>query len=190
MIDEQSSASGAVKYSRIPYPSFDTLSPEKHERVFGANQRRLLNVSHMAMHASDQLWSAQAALGRATIECDLDPRLRELAILRVAHLQGSDYELFHHRGLARAAGLSAAEEAAVLGGDPSLLAAPDLALIAFVDAVVRDVSPDDVVLASLRALHSDRFVFDLVILIGSYMMTARVAAVGGVQTEDQPVSGW
>jgi alkylhydroperoxidase family enzyme len=176
--------------SRIPYPSFENLSPIKHERVFGEGQARLLNVTHMAMHASDGLWAAQSALGKATIRADLDPRLRELVILRVAHLQRSDYELFHHRGLARAAGLAMEDEAALLGGDLSVLAAPDQALAAFVDSVVCDVSPDDAVLTALRGHYDDRFVFDIVILIGSYMMTARLAAVGGVRPEEQPVTGW
>ncbi len=176
--------------SRIPYPAPGTLSPAKYERMFGAGQRRLLNVSHMAMHASERLWAAHAALGRATIETDLDPRLREMVILRVARLEQSDYELFHHRGLAVAAGVSVAEVTAILDDDLSVLSPLDRALIAFVDAVVLDGAPDDALLAALRRHHPDRFVFDMVILIGSYMMTARIVAVGGIAPEDEPVRGW
>lgn len=185
-----STASSADMRKPIPYPSLDDLSPIKHERVFGDGQMRLLNVTHMAMHASDDLWAAQSSLGRATIRTDLDPRLRELVILRVAHLQRSAYELFHHRGLARAAGLTAEHEAAILGGDLAALPPADRSLVAFVDGVVCDVAPGDEVIAALRRLYDDRFVFDIVILIGSYMMTARLVAVGGVQPEEQPVSGW
>lgn len=144
----------------------------------------------MAMHASDGLWAAQAALGRATIDADLDPRLRELVILRTAWLDGSEYELFHHRALARRAGLDEAEVAAIVGGDQAGFSAAERTLLAFVDGVVRDASPSDAVIAEMRRHYPDRLVFDVVVVIGSYMMTARLAAVGGVGTEDRPVTEW
>jgi 4-carboxymuconolactone decarboxylase len=42
-------------------------------------------------------------------------RMRELIILRVAHLQGSRYELSQHVGLARPAGLTDAQINAIIG---------------------------------------------------------------------------
>jgi 4-carboxymuconolactone decarboxylase len=46
-------------------------------------------------------------------------RMREVVILRVAHLQGSRYELVQHTGIARAAGLTEQQINAILGtGDP------------------------------------------------------------------------
>ena len=176
--------------SRIPYPSIDDLSPAKHDRIFDPSRNVLLNVSRMALHASDGLWGAQAALGRATIDADLDSRLREMVILRVAHLQNSEYELFHHRSIARHLGVGEAEMAAIEGEDHAALSPAERALIAFVSAVVRDVSPDDATLAAMRSHYDDRFLFDIVVVIGSYMLTARLAAVGGVAIEDQPVAGW
>lgn len=176
--------------SRIPYPAIDDLSPAKHARIFDPSRKVLLNVSRMALHASDGLWGAQAALGRATIDSDLDPRLREMVILRVAHLQNSEYELFHHRSIARHLGIGDAVLAAIESEDHTALAPQDAALIGFVSAVVRDVSPDDATLAAMRAHYDDRFVFDIVVVVGSYMLTARLAAVGGVAIEDQPVAGW
>lgn len=43
------------------------------------------------------------------------PRMREVVILRVAHLQGSRYELAQHTGIARAAGLTEQQINAILG---------------------------------------------------------------------------
>src|SRR5271156_7204359 len=46
-------------------------------------------------------------------------RMREVVILRVAHLQGSRYELGQHVGIARGAGLSEQQIDAIIGaGDP------------------------------------------------------------------------
>lgn len=176
--------------SRIPYPSLNDLSPEKHARVFDPARKVLLNVSRMALHASDGLWVAQAVLGRATIDADIDARLRELVILRVAYLQQSDYELFHHRAIARRLGVTDAELAAVESDDLSALTPAEQVLLHFASEVVLEVSPSDDALNAMRAHYTDRFLFDIVILIGSYMLTARLAAVGGVETEDQPVTGW
>lgn len=175
--------------SRIPYPSLDNLSPSKHARVYDPT-KNLLNVSHMALHACDALWGTQAALGRATIDADLDPRLRELAVVRVAWLQKSDYELFHHVPLATRFGVTETELAAITGGNLDSLSGSDRVLIDFVTQVVCDVNPSDAALSAMRAHHSDEFLFDIVVVIGSYMLTARLAAVGGVQIEDQPVKSW
>jgi len=152
--------------------------------------KNLLNVSRMALHASDPLWATQAALGRATIDADLDPRLREMVVVRVAWLEGSDYELFHHRPLATRAGVTDEELAAITGGDLSVLPPAERALIDFTSEVVCDVSPGDATLNAMRVHHGVQFLFDIVVVIGSYMMTARLAAVGGVQIEDQPVQSW
>ena len=176
--------------SRIPYPSLENLSPMKHARVFDPTRKVLLNVSRMALHASDDLWGAQAALGRATIDADLDKRLREMVILRVGYLQRSDYELFHHSELARSFGVTDAEQAAIVSDDLSALGAAERALIEFASEVIVDVSPSDAALDAMRRHYSDQFLFDMVVLIGSYMLTARLAAVGGVAIEDQPVTGW
>ena len=176
--------------SRIPYPSLDSLSPIKHARVFDPARKILLNVSRMALHASDGLWSAQAALGRATIDADLDHRLREMVILRVAYLQHSDYEIFHHKAIAANLGVTEAQQAAILSDDLSPLAEPERALMQFASEVILNVSPSDDALAAMREHYSDRILFDVVVVIGSYMLTARLAAVGGVAIEEQPVTGW
>jgi 4-carboxymuconolactone decarboxylase len=180
----------ATMLGRVPYPSLEELSPVKHARVFDPTRKSLLNVSHMALHASDGLWEAQAALGRATIDSDIDKRLREMVILRLAHLQNSDYELFHHSALARSYGVTDAEQAVILGDDLSSLAPPEHALITFVTEVIQNVSPTDAAVAAMRHYYSDTFMFDVVIVIGSYMLTARIAAVGGITIEDQPVTAW
>lgn len=176
--------------SRIPYPTADQLSPLKRAHVYAADRKHFLNVMRMALHASDGLWAAQAALGRATIDADLDTRLREMVILRIGYLERSEYELFHHRVLGRTFGVGDAEQTAILSDDTSALAAPDRALIDFVTEVVRQVSPGDAVLAEMRRHFSDRVLFDVLVVIGSYMMTARMLAVGGVMPDAAPVTGW
>ena len=176
--------------SRIPYPDPETLSAEKREVLSGASGR-VLNVSRMAMHTPDALWAPQRALGLATVyEATLDPRLRELLILRVAYLSDSAYELFHHLTIAENLGVTPEQRDAMRTGDFSGPTAQERALADFVTEIVRDVSPSDATLQAARDAFGLSLVFEMIILVGGYMMTARVAAVSGADLDDVPVAGW
>lgn len=176
--------------SRIPYPSPDSLSPAK--RAFVASPtHRLLNVVRMALHTPDGLWERQRDLSVATVlMSSMDPRLREVLILVVGHLSDSEYELFHHRSIARNIGMAEATLQAIERGDYAALAEDERVVAQFTAELVRDVSPTDDTLAATRALFSDAMIFEMIAIIGVYMMTARVAAVGGCEVDDMAVSNW
>jgi alkylhydroperoxidase family enzyme len=177
--------------SRIPYPSLDNLSPVKHERIFDPSRKYLLNVTKMTLHVPDALWAPLTALARATVrDATLDKRLKELLIVRVGWLEKSDYELFHHNSIAAHIGVTAEQIAALHGGDLSCFAPDERALIDFVTEVVRDVSPSDATLQAARAHFSDALLFEAVVILGYYMMTARVLGVGGVDLDEAPVTTW
>jgi alkylhydroperoxidase family enzyme len=175
--------------SRIPYPELSALSPAKHARATNP-VRRPLNVWRMAMHATEGIWQAFVDLGLATVhKSDLTDRQRELVIVRVAHLEHSDYELFHHLSLARAAGISDAELEALRVGDFAGFVDGEGALLAFTDGVFAG-SPSDAALNDMRAHFSDALTLETTMMIGHYMMTARVIAVGGCDVEDTPTKAW
>ncbi len=177
--------------SRVPYPDMDQLSPLKHDRIFAPGRRYVLNVQKMNLHIPDALWAAQADLGAAAMQAaGFDARTKELVVLRVAVLDKSEYELFHHRGLGLDAGIRQAELDAVEAGDLGAFPPRERALLEFVDEVVRDVSPSDETLARIRKHFSLPEVFAVVTIIGSYMLTSRLAAVGGVEFDEKPVNQW
>ena len=176
--------------SRIPYPRLDELSDAK--RAFAtAPGRRMLNVMRMAMHAPDAIWDAQKAFATTAIgETLIGPRLREILVLRVGALSASAYELHHHRSLARALGIADAAVEAVIAGDFDALADADRVVAMFTSEVVRDVSPTAETLAAARALFPDAAIFEMIAIIGIYMMNARVIAVGGCEIDETAVSDW
>jgi alkylhydroperoxidase family enzyme len=162
---------------RIPYPDVSSL-PEAVQKTLAAVP---LNVVRMCAHASQPLFEAQGQLGRAVAMPEvLEPRLRETVVLRVAHLSNSDYELHHHVALGLAAGLSAAELAAIERGDYATLDPLLAAAAHFTDEVVGQISPSDATLARLRQLASDQILVNIVLTIGCYMSIARLAAVTGI----------
>lgn len=176
--------------SRIPYPDPKTLSAEKRH-VLDGGEGRVVNVSRMAMHAPDRLWLTQRQLGRAVIfDTTLDDRLREMLILRVAYLANSDYELFHHLSIAENLGVTVAQREAMRTGEFSALTEQERALGNFVTEVVRDVAPSDATVAEALVHFSLEQLFEMVVVCGSYMLTARLAGLGGVEPDDVAIANW
>jgi 4-carboxymuconolactone decarboxylase len=176
--------------SRMPYPDVATLSQAKRDIIdqFGPN---MLNVSLMAMHAPDAQWIGQRTLGFANVASrTIAPRLKEYVVLIVAYLSGSAYELHHHRSIAANLGITEETMEALRVGDFSGLEPMEQAVCRFAVEVVRDVSPTDQTLAAVRAHLPDAQVIEIVCLVGSYMLTARIAAVSGADIEAEAVRDW
>lgn len=175
---------------RIPYPDPADLSEEKRQALARGGPAAL-NISRMYLHNPDILWKGQLGLAVASVRgTTIDHRLREVLILRVAHLSRSDYELFHHESLARNLGLTGPEMEALRTGDFTALGSQEAALARFVTEVVERVSPSDEALAALREHFPDAQVIEITTIVGYYMMLARVAAVGGIEIEDQAIKSW
>ncbi len=176
--------------SRIPYQKPDELSEAK--RTFLATPGlRLLNIIRMALHTPDAMWEPQKAFSVSAIGPSLiGPKLREVLVLRVGVLSDSEYELHHHRSIARNLGLADATIRAVVGGDYEALEEKERVVAQFTDEVVRDVSPSDPTLAAARALFSDAAIFEMIAVIGIYMMNARIVGVGGCEIDTTAVESW
>jgi len=109
----------------------------------------------------------------------LDPLLRELAILRVARLTPhADYEWVQHVPIALAVGATEDQVAAVERGelDDGSLGERERAALRFTTEVVIDARASDASFEEIRELLSARELIELMMVIGQYMMLARVMA--------------
>ena len=84
---------------RIPYPGDEELDDEARELLAKLPP---LNVMRMFAGAPASMRPLVELGSSILLHSELDPRLRELAILAVAHATGSEYERFQHEALARA----------------------------------------------------------------------------------------
>lgn len=176
--------------SRMPYPDPSQLSEAKLAYVEEMGPR-MLNVVRMGLHTPDGLWERQRDLSAGSVRLPtLDPLDREVLILVVGFLSRSDYVLYHHVSIARNLGMSEQVIAAIEAGSYDTLGARAEAIAQFTQEVVRDVSPSDPTLEALRAHFSDAHVFEMLTLIGNYMMTARMAAVSGCELDGNAIAGW
>jgi alkylhydroperoxidase family enzyme len=113
-------------------------------------------------------------------------RLRnvELAILRVAHLRRSVYELNHHIVMSARAGITD-EERARVGEGPSApgWTAKEKALLTAVDGYIKDKAVPDADWAELRKHFHERQILEILLLVGAYDSLATAFDIIGLQTE-------
>ncbi len=109
----------------------------------------------------------------------LDPLLRELAILQVARLTPhADYEWVQHVPIARSVGANEEQVAALERGDieAGCFSAAERTVLRFTTEVVREARASDATFEAATELLSARELIELMMVIGQYMMLARVMA--------------
>ena len=115
-----------------------------------------------------------------------DPVLRELAILTVARMTpGAEYEWVQHVPILLAVGGSDEQVAALEAEDPDAEALGDdgRLVVRFTTQVVRDATPDEPTFAAMSARFSTAEITQLLLVIGQYMMVARVMATAQLEVD-------
>jgi 4-carboxymuconolactone decarboxylase len=113
----------------------------------------------------------------------LPARIREQAILRVAHRRTCDYEWSHHVNIAKKAGLSEAEIAAAQTGQTN--DEFDRAVFTAVDELDEKSNLSDQTWTTLCERLDERQRMDLVFTIGGYIALAMAINTFGVQLENE-----
>lgn len=158
--------------ARLPYVEADTAP----ESTAGLLRELLpLNIFKMVANASDSfkpwLGWADAVLNKT----ELDPVLRQLAILRaVALVPGSDYVWIQHEGIARALEMTDSQIEGARTG--SGLEGDEAMIVEVAEQIAVDASPTDEVWDRALEALGPRQIVELVMILGQYMMVARIAA--------------
>jgi len=145
-------------------------------KLRSARGGRLLNIYRMMLH-SPELARGWFELNQAVrYRTEIDGQSRELAILRVAILNGVDYILrAHGPAYALKEGITEAQvDALASWRESQLFSVPQRALLAYVDAMTRDIDVPDAVFAEVRKYYGERQTVELTMLIGAYNMLSRV----------------
>ena len=175
--------------ARIPYLDLAAAAPEFAEAL---KSRPPLNIYRMIAHGGATA-TGFLALGSAILsKSTLDPKLRELVILRVGALSDAKYEMFQHRRVAARAGVPAAKIEAVLanpGAEPvSAVFDPfECAVLRYTDAVVREVKAAQALFDAVAAKLTHQQLVELMMTIGFYMLVSRLLENLEVDIEDPPV---
>jgi len=169
---------------RIPYFEVENATG-KHAEFLGKlgthmNIYRMLANSEYGLKGFIRMGNALLYKG------ELDPVLRELAIIRVGRLSRAAYEVFQHERIGREAGVAEDKIAALRDATIEAPAFTDneKAVLRYTDDVVRNVRASDRTLKAVEAFLTPGALIELTLTIGYYMMVCRLLETTGVDGEE------
>jgi len=118
-------------------------------------------------------------------QTSVSDRARELVIMRVAALTGCDYVWkVHETQYAGPAGVTPQQVEALRDWRKSgVYGEKESALLAYVDAMTRDVTVTDAVFDAMRKHYSEREILELTVLIAAYNMQTRLLRALDIQPD-------
>jgi 4-carboxymuconolactone decarboxylase len=158
-------------------------------RIKGARGGRLINIYRLMLH-SPALANAWFDLNQAVrYGTQIDGQSRELAVIRVAILNEVEYvERAHGPAYALKEGLTPEQVTAVANWQPSkLFTNQQRALLAYTDAMTREISVTDAIFDEVRKHFTERQTVELTMLIGAYNMLTRF--LKALKVDPEPAAG-
>jgi len=153
------------------------------------NGAKILNLYKVAAH-SPKVFLNFIRLGNSIIgRTELPPRLREIVILRVATLTGSEYEWAQHAPVARQVGVSQQQLDAISDWKNSAeFNNEERAVLQYTDEVAQQVKVTDQTFNTLKNFFSEQLIVELTMTIGYYEMVARLLVPLQVEVDEGSVS--
>lgn len=173
--------------ARIPYA--DITSPEARPLAeqIAAERGSVLHLYRMLLHSPSVAAGWLRYLTAIRQQCALPGDLRELVIMRVAALNGASYEADQHVSYALKEGLSQAQLDALPDWEGSgLFGARERAVLAYTDAMTRQVQVPDPVFQAVRGELDNRLLVELTATVAAYNMVSRFLEALQVHTHDAP----
>ena len=169
--------------ARLPYLDPEHAEPRVADLLSKAPD---LGIFRMVANAQGAFPGWMRFGGALFDPAEIDPLLRELAITRVAAMTpGADYEWVQHAAITLEVGGTEEQLDAIRRGDlDAAVLGPDGGLVVrFTSQVVRDAAPDEETFAAMIARFTPREIVYLLLLIGQYMMLARIMATSQIDLE-------
>jgi alkylhydroperoxidase family enzyme len=178
--------------ARIPYADPDRPEVQDIVRRITAERGSVLHLYRMLLHSPPIAAGWLACFTAIRQQSSLPGDLRELVIMRIAIVNAASYEAEQHAPIALREGLTQAQLDALPGWEGSDLFDPrQRAVLAYADAMTRDVRVPDEVFAAIRPAFDDRRLVELTATIAGYNMVSRFLEAlklhGGDETKPSKV---
>ena len=165
-----------------------TKVKEMYEKI-EQNGAEIINLYRMLAYNPDVMLNflrlGNSLLGRT----ELSPKLRELAILRVARLTGSEYEWVQHYPIALEVGVSHEQTEAISNWKDSInFSDEESAVLQYTDEVAQNVEIKDETFRALQQYLSDQRIVELTLSVGYWGMVARFLVPLQVDIDVQSIS--
>jgi alkylhydroperoxidase family enzyme len=159
---------------------------EDHRWLFERMEKRggLLNIFRALGHSPEALRRFMKFGSYFLDEGKLDPKLRELAILRVGMDCRAPYEFSQHISIGRRAGLSDAQIRAVGNAHVGVFAPNEMAVLAYAGELTTASRVSDATYDAVAQFLNAEEVVELTLVIGYYNMVSR--ALNALEVDIDP----
>ena len=172
--------------ARIPYA--DLSAPEAQPLVqrIVAERGSVLHLYQMLLHSPPLAEGWLGFMTKVRQQLALPGDLRELVIMRIAHLNGAPYEADQHAPIALKEGLSPAQLDALADWRAASQRYTPLQreVLALCDAMTREVHVDAALVQAVRERLGERQLVELVGTIASYNMVSRFLEALQIHSDD------
>tara|TARA_Y100000588_G_scaffold267456_1_gene282555 strand:+ start:270 stop:818 length:549 start_codon:yes stop_codon:yes gene_type:complete len=168
--------------ARLPYLTADELAPKDRELV-----ARDLNLYYELAHSPNAARAFARPALYARYDSELDPRLRELAILQVGYVTRIEYEYAHHIEIAQSVGVTDENIRAIAletEGVTSNLSTLERAVLSAAREIVEKPKISDETFTTVANHLSRECIIDLVLTISFYCAVVRVLGVLQIDLEE------
>ncbi|CAG2136105.1 carboxymuconolactone decarboxylase family protein [Cupriavidus plantarum] len=172
--------------ANIPYA--DLNDPEIKPVVdrIVAERGGVLHLYQMLLHSPPVANGWLTYLTAIRQQSTLPGNLRELVIMRVAGLNGAPYEADQHAPIALKEGVTQAQlDALPTWRDSTLFSDTERAVLAYTDAMTRQIQVDPAIFAAVAEHFSHRHVIELTATVAAYNMVSRFLEALQVHSHDK-----
>ena len=172
--------------ARIGYA--DLNNPEAKPLVdrIVAERGKVLHLYQMLLNSPPVAEGWLTYLTAIRQKSTLSAALRELVIMRVAMINGAPYEAEQHAPIALKEGVSQAQlDDLNKWSESDKFDATQRAVLAYTDAMTKNIQVPAEVFANVKALLSDRHLVELTATVGAYNMVSRFLEALQIHSHDK-----
>jgi len=173
--------------ARIEYADLGAPAARALVERIAAERGSVLHLYQMLLHSAPVAEGWLAHLTGIRQRTRLDGAIREMAIMRIAHLNRAPYEAEQHAPIALREGMNQAQLDALRERVPAeaLFDERERAVLAYTDAMTLSVQVEDAVFDALRPHFDARDLVELTATIATYNMVSRFLEALQVHSSDE-----
>jgi alkylhydroperoxidase family enzyme len=167
--------------ARLPYLEPEQVAPQYRDML-----KRNTNLHKLLVNSPEMARAFNGVGGYIRFKSNLDPRLRELAILQVGWLERSEYEFTHHVKIGKEFGITDEDISGLIAeteGKPSNLEPLAKVILKGAREMARELAMSEATFAEIKNHLSDEHMVDLVLTIAFYCAVVRVLATMKIDNE-------
>ncbi len=172
--------------ARLPYADLNTPSIQPLAKQIEAERGSILILYQMLLHSPDVAQGWLSHLTGIRQKSSIPGDIRELVIMRVAIVNRAPYEADQHAPIALQEGMTQAQlDALPDWQNSSLFDDRQKAVLAYTDAMTRDVQVPDAVFNAAKGHFTHKEMVELTATVATYNMVSRFLEALQINTQDE-----